>query len=221
MIIVPTRYRSLFISDFHLGSLHCQVDRLCKFLLCHDAECIYLVGDIIDGSLYNWPPFHDNVLRILAEKSISGTKIVYVPGNHDRMFREHVGSYGNFTVAEYVVHERVDGEKMLVIHGDETDLFQINHLLWLIIKIETLIGFSIWEWMRKHFGPMIRSHTAEFENKIMALALERGFTSVVCGHVHYPDIVDRGALYLNPGDWTWHCTAIAEDHNGSFTILQG
>ena len=110
---------------------------------------------------------------------------------------------------------------MLVIHGDETDLLQLDFLLWVITKFESVVKLNLWEMLRKHFGVLIRRHTTAFENKIMATALERGFLGVVCGHIHMPRIADRGALYLNPGDWTWHCTAIAEDVRGNFTILQG
>lgn len=222
MTIGPTRHRTLFLSDFHLGSRACQAKRLHEFLWRNDAERIYLIGDIIEGSASRrWPPFHDDVLRILISKASAGTEIVFVPGNHDSLFRHHIGDYGNMKIANHAQHRRANGDVMLVIHGDETDLLQLDFLLWVITKFESIVKLNLWELLRKHFGVLIRRHTMAFENKIMATALERGFLGVVCGHIHMPRIADRGALYLNPGDWTWHCTAIAEDVRGNFTILQG
>jgi UDP-2,3-diacylglucosamine pyrophosphatase LpxH len=222
VIIAPTRHRTLFLSDFHLGSRACQAKRLYEFLCRNDADTIYLIGDILEGGiLHRWPPFHDQVLQILAEKSLAGTRLIFIPGNHDALFRQHIGTYGNLKIANHAIHEQVAGKTLLVVHGDETDLCKLDILLWMITKFENLTKLNLWELMRKHFGSLIRQHTTAFENKIMAMALERGFLGVVCGHVHMPRIADRGALYLNPGDWTWHCTAIAEDAAGNFKLLQG
>lgn len=216
-----TKHRALFLSDFHLGSQHCKAKRLCDFLETNDADVIYLVGDVIESSVRHWPPFHDKVLMILAEKARLGTEIVFVPGNHDNAFRKHVGVYGNIKIAEYAIHRRAGGEPLFVVHGDETDIFKLDFLLRYIIKLETFLGVSLWEVLRKRFGRWISYHTRSFENKMIELAHDNGYLSVVCGHIHSPNISDCGALYLNPGDWTHHCTAIAEAHNGNFTMLQG
>jgi UDP-2,3-diacylglucosamine pyrophosphatase LpxH len=222
MTIGQTKHKTLFISDLHLGSHNCKAKRLYEFLWRHDADRIYLIGDIVEMRSKNkWPPFHDNVLRILAQKAQDGTELVFIPGNHDSVFRYHVGDYGNLRIANHASHDCVNGETLLVIHGDETDLFRIDIILWLIVKFEHLTGLSLWNLLRKYFSRLIGSHVQAFENKMMALAHDRGFLGVVCGHIHMPNIVDRGAFYLNPGDFTHHCTAIAEDHKGHFKILYG
>lgn len=219
--MIIARHRTLFLSDVHLGSGNSKAIRLYEFLRNNDAESIYLVGDIIEWSASRWPPFHDEVLKILAKRAVNGTKIVFVPGNHDKALRSHIGDYGTFTIVTEAVFTRASGEEMLVMHGDETDLFRMDRFLWLVVKLEYLTGLNTWELLRKWFGRVIERHTESFENKMMMLAHDRGFLSVVCGHIHSPNIVDRGALYLNPGDWTHHCTAISEDFQGNFQLLYG
>jgi UDP-2,3-diacylglucosamine pyrophosphatase LpxH len=219
-----SKHRTLFLSDFHLGSRQCQAKRLYDFLWRNDAEHIYLIGDIIETSALfhrRWPPFHDDVMKLLYEKVLGGTRITFVPGNHDKLFRYHLGDYGSLRIADHARHTSATGKMFLIIHGDETDLLRIDVLLWAITKVEALTKISLWEALRKYIGPVIDHHTIAYENKIMALAMERGFLGVVCGHIHRPNIVDRGALYLNPGDWTWHCTAIGEDDQGNFEMLYG
>ena len=222
MTIGQSKHRTLFLSDLHLGSQHCKAKRLYEFLWRNDAEMIYLVGDVVECNTPNrWPPYHDAVLAILAEKALAGTKIVFVPGNHDNVFRYHIGQYANLSIVNHAVHKRTSGETILVIHGDETDLFRLDLLLWVITKFETLTGLHLWEIVRRCFKSLIVRHTISFENKVMALAHDQGFLGVLCGHIHMPNIVDRGALYLNAGDWTYHCTAIAEDQEGNFKMLKG
>jgi len=222
MTIGLSKHRTLFFSDFHLGSRHCKAKRLYEFLWHNDASKIYLVGDIVEGNTpIRWPPYHDDVLRILAEKAYAGTEIIFIPGNHDSVFRYHIGQYANLKILNHAVHERANGEKLLVIHGDETDLFKLDWLLWMVTKFEALTGWHLWEIVRRTFRSFIASHTIAFENKVMGMALEQGFLGVLCGHIHMPCIADRGALYLNSGDWVYHCTAIAEDEAGEFKLLRG
>lgn len=206
-----------------MGSRNCQAKRLYEFLWRNDAEHIYLIGDIIETStlFQRWPPYHDDVLKILHEKAISGTKVTFVPGNHDSVFRWHLGNFGNLRIATNARHTSATGTIFLVIHGDETDLVWVHLWLWAILKVEALTGINLWELLRKHFLWWVENHTTEFEDKVIALALVRGFLGVVCGHIHMPNIRDGGALYMNPGDWTWHCTAISEDAKGNFEMLYG
>lgn len=222
MTIGQNKHRTLFLSDLHLGSYNCKAKRLYEFLWRNDADQIYLIGDIIERNIsHKWPPYHDDVLRILLEKASAGTEIIFVPGNHDRMFLHHIGVYGNLKIANHANHEGADGKILLIVHGDETDLFTMDALLWLIVKLEAITGWNLWEILRKSFGRLIKRHIESFENKMMTYAHDMGYLGIVCGHIHAPKIVDRGALYLNAGDWTHHCTAIAEDQNGKFKILYG
>lgn len=215
--------RTIFMSDYHLGSHNCQAKRLYNFLSSYDAERIYLIGDIIEFSNRSkWPAYHNDILRILSEKSLAGCKIVFIPGNHDSIFRQHVGQYGNLRILKYAYHKQLDGSNLLVTHGDETDLLKIDFLLWCIIKLESLLKIHLWEIVRTYFPRWILVHTNRFEKKILALALKHGVQGVVCGHVHLPKVKQEdGFVYLNTGDWVQHCTAIIEDCSGTFSLVKG
>lgn len=223
MIIGLTKHRTLFIGDIHLGSRNCKAERLYNFLCGNDADAIYLIGDVFDGNMNRrWPAFHDNILQVLCEKALKGTKIIFIPGNHDSFFRYHIGKFANLKILNHAMYKRVNGDLMLVMHGDETDFFKLESILWLTTKIESLTRVHFWEILRKFFKNTIANHTLAYERKIVALAMESNVLGVVCGHIHMPRINDtNGVLYLNPGDWVHHCTAIAEDHEGNFTLLQG
>jgi UDP-2,3-diacylglucosamine pyrophosphatase LpxH len=211
------KYRSLFLSDCHLGSPNCKAERLYKFLIKHNAKRIYLVGDIIEGyHLGVWPAYHDAVIQVLANRGLSGTEIIFIPGNHDHVFRNHIGCFGSIEIKENAVHETPDGRSWLVAHGDETDT--LPHGIWLnlIVIVERLTGFSLWEILRTLFGARIKKHTDAYERKMVHLA--DGYAGVICGHIHSPKISE---VYMNPGDWTHHCTAIAEHEDGRFELLHG
>lgn len=221
MTIGRNKHRTLFLSDFHLGSHQCKAKSLYEFLWRNDADTIYLIGDIVEGmSLKKWPPYHDDVLRLLAAKSLNGTKLIFIPGNHDSFFRFHIGEYGNLKILKHAHHVRVDGTVLLVIHGDETDLLRLSPLLWLIVKFEHLFHMHLWEVLSKAFGSLIRRHVRSFERRITKLAVSGGFSGIVCGHIHMPRIeMINGTLYLNSGDWTTHCSAIAESYKGELSLI--
>ena len=121
-----TRLRSVFLSDVHLGSRDCRAGELLKFLDTFEADYLFLVGDIIDfwslrRSFY-WPPEHNEVLRAILSKANDGTRVIYVPGNHDDDLREFCGSlFGNLSIRRKYVHATADGREFLVMHGDEFD----------------------------------------------------------------------------------------------------
>jgi UDP-2,3-diacylglucosamine pyrophosphatase LpxH len=215
--IIPAHnnYRSLFLSDFHLGSHNCKAERLYNFLLHHNAQRIYLVGDIVeDHHLKNWPDYHHDVVSVLTERALHGTEIIYIPGNHDSIFRHHLGLFGNLKICKNYSHPCIDGDILFVTHGDETDILPNYLWLWLITSFERMTGLPAWETMRKVFGKMIRHHTDHFEKKIRKL----GHKNIICGHIHTPKISEG---YMNIGDFTHHCTAIAEHHDGTFELLEG
>lgn len=221
-ITAPTNHRTLFLSDFHLGAHQCKAKRLYEFLCQNNAEKIYLVGDIIEtAGLKKWPPYHDSVLRILCERARSGTEIIYIPGNHDSIFREHLGQYGHLKILKRAYHQRVNGQTLLLIHGDETDMIKFEFLLWFIALFEKWSRVHLWEVCRKLFSRFINHHNLAYENKVIELTRNKGFSGIVCGHIHMPKISERETLYLNTGDWTWHCTAIAESFDGEFKLLYG
>ena len=133
----PRRFRTLFISDVHLGTKGCQAERLLDFLRCHEADLIYLVGDIVDGwqlkSSWYWPQAHNDVVQKLLRKARKGTRIVYVPGNHDEFLRDYCGThFGGVEVAEHAIHESADGRRYLVVHGDDFDVV-VTQARWLAL----------------------------------------------------------------------------------------
>jgi UDP-2,3-diacylglucosamine pyrophosphatase LpxH len=219
----PNKYRALFISDTHLGAHQCKAERLYNFLCENDAEKIYLIGDIIEtAGMKRWPPYHDLVLKILCEKARTGTEIVFIPGNHDSIFRYHIGQYGNLKILNHAYHQRLDGRTLLLIHGDETDMIRFEFLLWFIAKFERWSKIHLWEVLRRVCTSWVESHTLEYEDKIIKLTRSTDLSGVVCGHIHYPKISERdGFLYLNCGDFTWHCSAICETYDGKFELLYG
>jgi UDP-2,3-diacylglucosamine pyrophosphatase LpxH len=208
-------YRSLFLSDLHLGSHNCKAEQLYNFLLCHNAQRIYLLGDIVEGHYVKaWPPFHDDVIKLLMWRSLMGTEIIFIPGNHDSIFRHHLGAFGNVKICMNYYHDCVDKSILYVTHGDETD-FLPNHL-WLrfIILIERITKLPLWEVTRTLLSWVIRRHSDNFERKIREL----GYPKTMCGHIHAPKL-SKG--YMNSGDWVYHCTAIAEHFEGNFELLKG
>jgi UDP-2,3-diacylglucosamine pyrophosphatase LpxH len=128
-------FRTLFISDVHLGARGSQAERLLDFLRVHDAETIYLVGDIIDGwalkSNWHWPQSHNDFVQKMLRRVRKGANVFYIPGNHDEFLRSYYGThFGGVEVAEQAIHEGADGKRYLVIHGDIFDLV-VQNARWL------------------------------------------------------------------------------------------
>jgi UDP-2,3-diacylglucosamine pyrophosphatase LpxH len=231
------RYRSLFISDVHLGALGCRADRVLHFLERHDAETIYLVGDIFDGwrpIRSRWSAVHDAVIHTLMARSRAGARIVYVPGNHDRFFRRHYGVYfDRIEVVEETVHTAADGKRYLVTHGDGCDIFATkarwalqvgSHLDGAVRGLDALLnlarrGLGLPESVRiaeavARVNRLIR-HADRFEERLSARARARAVDGIVCGHFHRAALHDDfGVIYANCGDWLESCTAIVEEAPG-------
>lgn len=142
-----TGFRTLFISDVHLGARGCQADRLLDFLRYHDADTIYLVGDIVDGwqlrSGWFWPQHHNDVVQKLLRKARKGARIIYLPGNHDEFLRDYYGThFGGIEVTETAIHEAADGRRYLVVHGDVFDMV-VKHARWLALLGDTAYDLAI------------------------------------------------------------------------------
>ena len=113
-----TYYRTIWISDIHLGTRGCKADFLLDFLKHTDSDTLYLVGDIVDGwrlrKSWYWPQAHNDVVQKLLRKARKGTKLVYVPGNHDEFLREYTGRhFGGVDVVQDMIHETADGKRLL------------------------------------------------------------------------------------------------------------
>ncbi len=157
----PFRFRTLSISDVHLGTRGCHADRLLDFLRYRDAEKIYLVGDIVDGwqlkSSWYWPQDHNDVVQKLLRKARKGARIIYLPGNHDEFMREYYGThFGGIEVTETAIHQAADGRRYLVVHGDVFDLV-VKHARWLALLGDTAYDLVIF--INRYFNA-IRRHPA-------------------------------------------------------------
>ena len=239
-----TRLRTLFLSDLHLGSRTCQPDRMLDFLRHHDADTIYLVGDVIDGwrlrSSWHWPHAHEAVLNALLAKQKAGTRIVYLPGNHDEFMRDFYGRpFAGIEVVEELVHEAADGRRYLVLHGDKFDVV-VAHARWLaflgdgayrmtmmlnghVNRVRRAFGLTYWSlsaWAKRKVKNAV-NYIGDFETLLAGEARRAGTDGVICGHIHHAVIRDmEGTIYMNCGDWVESCTALAEKADGSFAILR-
>jgi UDP-2,3-diacylglucosamine pyrophosphatase LpxH len=237
------QFRSLFISDVHLGTRGCQADQFLDFLRDHEADVIYLVGDIIDGwhlkSSWYWPQAHNDVVQKLLRKGRKGARIIYVPGNHDEFLRDYYGThFGGIEVVEYAIHESPTGKRYLVTHGDQFDLV-ISNARWLAllgdkaydlaIMLNRVVngaarrfGFRYWSFSRwaKLKVKNAVNFIGDFEKTLVAEARHRDVDGVICGHIHHPIIHHHyGIHYVNCGDWVESCTAIAEHYDGRLELI--
>lgn len=241
----PSRHhRTIWISDVHLGTAGCKADYLLDFLKSHDAETLYLVGDIIDGwrlkKGWTWRQSHNDVVQKILRKARKGTRVIYVPGNHDEFARGYVDhAFGGIDVVYEAVHVTADGKRLLVTHGDLFDGV-IQHARWLAYlgdslytfvlvlnhgfnRIRGRLGFGYWSLSQylKHKVKNAVSFIADYEQALVREAKRRGFDGVVCGHIHKAEIrMIDGIIYCNDGDWVESLTALVEDHAGRLEILE-
>jgi UDP-2,3-diacylglucosamine pyrophosphatase LpxH len=238
------RLRSVFISDVHLGFKGCRAEFLLDFLRRVECEHIYLVGDIIDlwslqRSFY-WPQAHNDVIRTILGKAKHGTRVVYVPGNHDRAFRDHDGlTLGNVEICLEAIHETADGRRFLVLHGDEFDsIVRASPLLEslgnrayagalrmnrYVNAVRQMLGYPYWSLAAflKHKVKNAVKYIANFERALAVEARRRGVDGVICGHIHRAEITEiDGILYCNDGDWVESCTTLVEDFAGRLSLLR-
>ncbi len=237
------RYRTLWISDVHLGTPGCQAHYLLDFLKHNESDTLYLVGDIIDGwqlrKGWYWPQAHNDVVQKVLRKARKGTRVVYVPGNHDEMARQFVGlAFGEIEVADEVIHVTADGKRLLVTHGDLFDGV-MQHARWLAYLGDSLYTMTLvlnrwFNWARSHFGYAYWSLSQYLKHKVknavsFITAFERVMTEearrrhcdgVVCGHIHKAEIrMMDGLVYCNDGDWVESLSALAETFEGELEII--
>lgn len=236
-------YRAVFLSDIHLGSKDCQADALLAFLRSFRCDTLYLLGDIIDlwamsRSAY-WPQSHSDVVRAILSKARRGSRIVYIPGNHDRPLRHHVRQvFGNITLLRDGMHETGSGQRYWLTHGDDFDgHVRCNRLLafigdksndWLVRlnrhlnRLRLRFGlpyFSLATYIKQRIG-RARAYIECYENIVAQETARRGFDGVICGHIHVPTCKSlHGIQYRNNGDWVENCSALIEDDNGEIRLL--
>jgi UDP-2,3-diacylglucosamine pyrophosphatase LpxH len=239
-----TKIRTLFISDVHLGTSGCQPDQLIKFLNSYNADTVFLVGDIIDGwrlkSNWYWPHAHNSVVQKLLCMACEGTRLVYIPGNHDEFLRDHIGStFGSIDVVDHAIHNGADGRNYLVIHGDQFDLV-VGHARWLALFgdwayrvaltcnaklnfVRRRLGLTYWSfsaWAKLNVKNAV-NYIGRFEEVLSAEAQRHNVQGVICGHIHHAVMHDDfGVRYINTGDWVESCSAVVEHYDGRFEILR-
>jgi len=237
------RYRTIWVSDIHLGTRGCNAKMLIDFLDRTDSETMYLVGDIIDGwrmkKRFYWPSAHNDIVWRIMKRAKRGTRVVYIPGNHDEMFRQFTGlNFGGVEIRRKAIHETADGRKLLVLHGDEFDTIMLAHR-WLaflgdaayemmmrlnvaVNRVRALFGMPYWS-LSKHAKHKVKNAVefiSRFEEVVAHEAGTRGVDGVVCGHIHTAEIRDiNGVEYYNDGDWVEGCTALVEHFDGRMEIL--
>ncbi|MFY2763144.1 UDP-2,3-diacylglucosamine diphosphatase [Arenimonas sp. MALMAid1274] len=238
------RHRTIWISDVHLGTPGCKAAFLLDFLKWNDADTLYLVGDIVDGwrlrKGWHWPQAHNDVVQKLLRKARKGTRVVYVPGNHDEFARDFFGhAFGGIELVSEAVHRTADGRRLLVTHGDLYDAV-VQRARWLAVLGDTMytlilalnhsfnrvrarLGFGYWSLSQylKHRAKAAVSFITDFEVALARAARERGLDGVVCGHIHKAEIrMIDGILYCNDGDWVESLTALVEDEHGQLRLMQ-
>jgi UDP-2,3-diacylglucosamine pyrophosphatase LpxH len=239
-------YKTIFISDIHLGSRGCKADLLCDFLKNNTSENLFLVGDIIDGwrlkKKFYWPQSHTNVIRRILTAAKRDTKVIYIIGNHDEVLRgllPYDMHFGNIDLVNRYRYQALNGKTYMVIHGDMFDTALRNKLAWLyhfgdnlytillginivLAKMRNKLGLPYWS-----LSAYLKSKTKEavafmsdFEVLITDYCQKQNADGVICGHVHKADIKKIGDIeYMNDGDWVESCTALVEHHDGSWEII--
>jgi UDP-2,3-diacylglucosamine pyrophosphatase LpxH len=240
-----TSYRSIFISDVHLGTRGCRSDFLADFLRRVSCQHLYLVGDIIDGwrlrKSWYWDEGHDEVLRLILRHARTGSEVTYIPGNHDEMFRAWLPlglEIGGIRLRKEAAHQTADGRRLLVMHGDEFDsvvryakflafLGDGAYTAALVINrwfnaARRRLGYPYWSlsaWLKRQVKEAVKA-IDRFEVALAGEARRRGFDGVVCGHIHHAEMREvQGVLYLNDGDWVESCTALVEHHDGRLELI--
>jgi UDP-2,3-diacylglucosamine pyrophosphatase LpxH len=237
------RYRTIWISDIHLGTRGCNDRLLIDFLDHVDSDTLYLVGDIIDGwrlkKRFYWPERHNAIVRRFMKRAKRGTRVVYIPGNHDEMFRQFSGmNFGGVEIRKKAIHETADGRRLLVLHGDEFDAIMFAHR-WLafagdaaytmLLRLNILVNavrrrFNLPYWsLSKHAKHKVKNAVefiSRFEETVAHEAQRLKVDGVVCGHIHTAEQRSFGqVVYYNDGDWVEGCTALVEHHDGRMEIL--
>lgn len=237
------RFRTIWISDIHLGTRGCQAAFLLDFLKFTESETLYLVGDIIDGwrlrKSWYWVQSHNDVIQKILRKARKGTRVVYIPGNHDEMLRGFVPlQLGGVVVVDETVHEMADGRRFLVLHGDQFDAV-VRYAKWLAFlgdwAYNLALAGNVWfNYARRGLGLPYWSFSAylkqkvknaveyvgRYEHAVAAEARRREVAGVICGHIHKAEIADfDGIVYCNDGDWVESCTALVEHFDGRLEIV--
>lgn len=239
----PLSYRTIWLSDIHLGTRGCQADMLLDFLAHTQSETLYLVGDIFDGwelkKKWFWPQAHNDVVHTFLKRARDGIKVVYIPGNHDEASRDYLGhTFGGISVVNELIHTTADGKRLLIMHGDQFDAvmgcakwlaklgsvaygFTLT-LNWVFNTMRRMLGFGYWS-LSAYLKQKVKgavSHINDYEHFLAEEARRQKADGIVCGHIHRAEIrMIEDVMYCNDGDWVESCTALVEHHDGRLEII--
>jgi UDP-2,3-diacylglucosamine pyrophosphatase LpxH len=238
------QYRSIWISDVHLGTRHSQVGKLLDFLRETECEHLYLVGDFVDGwqlrRKWFWDEDYNVLIQKLLRKNRKQTQVTCITGNHDEFLEKFLGlDFGAVKLVERTIHQAADGKRYLVLHGHQFDgLTHFNRLLdrvgsalydrildlniW-VNRARRLFGFGYWSFASyiKLKAKSAMKYVNDYETALIQYAEKVGVDGIICGHIHRPEIRAVGPIqYLNCGDWVENCTALAEDFDGQIRLLR-
>lgn len=237
------KFRTVWISDVHLGTSGCNAAMLLDFLRSIECETLYLVGDIIDGwrlrKGWYWPDAHNEVIRRILKMAHRSTRVIYITGNHDEMLRDYAGmGFGGIELANEAIHSTADGRRLLVTHGDAYDGV-VLYARWLAFlgdqayyvmlranrwfnRARKALGMPYWSlsaYLKRRVKNAVQ-FVYDFEEAVAHEAKDRGVDGVVCGHIHTAEIRKIGDItYYNDGDWVESCTALTENFAGEMSIL--
>lgn len=237
------KFRTIWISDLHLGTTGCQAARLLEFLQGTESETLYLVGDIIDGwqlkRRWYWDQTHNNVVQNVLKKAKKGTNVIFVPGNHDESVRQFIDlDFGGIRIRDELIHTTAQGKRMLVLHGDRFDgviacakwlAYVGDSLYTMILKFNQVYnawraraGLPYWS-LSQYLKLKVKnavSYISSFENALAAEARRKGVDGIICGHIHKPEIRDiDGITYCNDGDWVESLSALVEEEDGTLRLI--
>ena len=237
------RFRTIWISDVHLGTSGCQASRLLEFLKATESDVLYLVGDIVDGwqlrRRWYWHQTHNDVVQLVLKKAKKGTKVIFVPGNHDEAIRQFIGlDFGGIKIRDELIHTCANGKRMLVLHGDRFDgviacakwlAYVGDSLYTMILKFNQYLnawrarsGLPYWS-LSQYLKLKVKnavSYITSFETALAEEAKKQGVDGVICGHIHKAEIREiNGILYCNDGDWVESLSALVEDASGELRLI--
>jgi UDP-2,3-diacylglucosamine pyrophosphatase LpxH len=242
---LTTKYKTICISDLHLGTTDCKAELLNNFLKNHDCDNLYLIGDIIDGwkiqqNKWRWKQTHTNVIQNVLKYSKRGCKVTYVTGNHDEFLRPFVNQFslGNITICNQAEYRDTKGNRLLITHGDMFDGITrmakwisflgdsaYDFILWVNTRYNYLrhkLGFGYWS-LSKFLKSKVKkaiNFVFKFEETLANYCHKKGFDGVICGHIHTPEIKNiNGVIYMNDGDWVESCSALVEHFDGRWEIV--
>jgi len=238
-----SRNRAIFISDVHLGTKDCKAAQLNEFLKTHHCKTLYIVGDFIDGwrmaKKVHWKKSYTRILRRILKLSKRGVDIYYITGNHDEFLRKFANNrFDNIHLLNKVVHETADNRRLVIMHGDQFDGVTRAHsiLKWIgdwgydvlmflnrqFNRARAKYGYGYWSFagfLKQHIK-RAQTYIADYEDAASHYAAKHQFDGIICGHIHHPAIKQiNGVSYYNTGDWVESCTALIEDFNGRFSLM--